>query len=84
MAKRKPDRMIQDPNPALSAVALDLSHDEIILQDENTFGINVYNRLDNTPPRARMTEPKRSIRGGATLATSSATMLPSFLSNFSG
>lgn len=62
-AQRKPVRAIQDPNPAFSAVALDLGHDEVVLQDENTFGINIYNRLDNTPPTARMTEPKRSIRG---------------------
>ena len=55
--------MIRDPNPAFSAVALDLKNDEVVLQDENTFGVNVYNRTDNTPPNALMSEPKRSIRG---------------------
>ena len=64
VAQRKPIRMIQDPSPAYSAVALDLKNDEVVLQDENTWGIRVYNRTDNTPPAARMTEPKRIIQGG--------------------
>ena len=62
-AKRPAVRAIQDPHPAFSAVALDLTNDEVVLQDENTFGINIYNRTDNTAPTASMTEPKRQIRG---------------------
>ena len=38
----------------------------MFLQDENLFGIKVFNRLDNTPPTANFTEPKREIAGGET------------------
>ena len=60
---RPPLRNISDPYPTYSAVALDLANDEIVLQDENLFQIMVYDRLDNTPPSATMTEPKRIIGG---------------------
>ena len=63
---RPPLRNISDPYPTYSAVALDLANDEIILQDENLFQIMVYDRLDNTPPSATMTEPKRIIGGHST------------------
>jgi hypothetical protein len=63
LAKRRPARMINDRDPAYAAVALDLAHDEVVLQDENTFSILTYNRLENTPPAARISEPKRIIRG---------------------
>jgi DNA-binding beta-propeller fold protein YncE len=61
--ERAPARVIHDPHSSFSAVAVDLSRDEIILEDENLGQINVYNRLDNTPPQAGMTEPKRTIGG---------------------
>jgi 6-phosphogluconolactonase (cycloisomerase 2 family) len=60
---RPPVRVIKDPYPTYSAVALDLEHNEIVLQDENLFQIMTYDRLSNTPPRATMTEPKRIIGG---------------------
>jgi hypothetical protein len=62
-SQRQPVRMIKDRDPSYAAVALDLAHDEVVLQDENTFSIMTYNRLENTPPAARMSEPKRLIRG---------------------
>ena len=33
--KRAPARVIKDPNSSFSAVAVDVAHNEVILQDEN-------------------------------------------------
>ena len=33
------------------------------MQDENLFGVKVFNRLDNTPANASFTEPKRVLGG---------------------
>lgn len=63
VAKRKPLRTLQDPYAAYSAVAVDPVHNEVIMTDENLFSILSYDRLENTPPGARMSEPKRMIRG---------------------
>ena len=62
-AKRRPLRVIHDAYPSYSAVAVDVTHNEVVLQDENLFQILVYDRLANTPPTASMTEPKRVIAG---------------------
>jgi 6-phosphogluconolactonase (cycloisomerase 2 family) len=62
-ADREPLRVIRDTYPTYSAVAVDFNNNEVFLQDENLFGIKVFNRLDNTPPSAAFTEPKRSIQG---------------------
>src|SRR5207249_2594602 len=64
--KRAPARVIRDPNSSFSAVAVDVAHNEIVLQDENLGQIMVYGRQDNTPPKASLTEPKRIIGGSAT------------------
>jgi len=64
--KRAPLRVIKDPNSSFSAVAVDVAHNEIVLQDENLAQIMVYGRQDNTPPKAALTEPKRIIGGSAT------------------
>ena len=63
VSKRPPLRVIRDPYAAYSAVAVDPIRNEVVLTDENLFNILVYDRLDNTPPAARMTEPKRMIGG---------------------
>ena len=63
-ADRAPVRIIKDTYPTYSAIALNVEKDEIYLQDENLFGIKVFNRMDNTPPTASFTEPKRRIAGG--------------------
>ena len=47
-------------------MAVDVAHNEIVLQDENLAQIMVYGRQDNTPPKAALTEPKRIIGGSAT------------------
>ena len=62
-SQRKPVRTIHDPYAAYSAVAVDAVNNEVVLTDENLFQILVYDRTANTPPTARMTEPKRMIGG---------------------
>lgn len=62
-ADRAPARVIRDSYPTYSAVGVDLNSNEVFLQDENLFGMKVFNRLDNTPPTAGFTEPKRVLGG---------------------
>ncbi|MBA2302969.1 MAG: hypothetical protein H0W08_10080, partial [Acidobacteria bacterium] len=62
-ADRPPIRTISDNRATYSAIAVDPTRDEVILQDENLFQILVYGRGSNTPPKASMTEPKRRIGG---------------------
>ncbi|MBI2817181.1 MAG: hypothetical protein HYX72_09605 [Acidobacteria bacterium] len=62
-AKRKPVRMIRDPYSSYSAVAVDPIRNEVVLADENLLNVLVYDRLENTPPKASMSEPKRIIGG---------------------
>jgi hypothetical protein len=62
-ADRAPVRVIRDSYPTYSAVGVDLNSNEVFLQDENLFGIKVFSRLDNTPPSASFTEPKRVLGG---------------------
>jgi DNA-binding beta-propeller fold protein YncE len=61
--ERAPVRVIRDTYPTYSAVALDLQTNEVYLQDENLFGLKVFDRLDNTPATAAFTEPKRVLGG---------------------
>ncbi|OFW44577.1 MAG: hypothetical protein A3J28_06420 [Acidobacteria bacterium RIFCSPLOWO2_12_FULL_60_22] len=63
VTRRKPVRMIRDPYLAYSAVAVDVAHNEVVMADENLFSIVAYNRLENTPAAAKMSEPKRMIQG---------------------
>ena len=62
-ADRAPVRVLRDTYPMYSAVAVAINDNEVFLQDENLFGIRVFNRLDNTPPSASFTEPKRVLAG---------------------
>src|SRR5437667_7079391 len=64
--ERAPLRTIRDSFPTYSAVAVDVANNEIVLQDENLFQIMVYDRMANTAPEARLTEPKRVIGGHET------------------
>jgi len=61
-SQRKPERMIRDPYAAYSAVAVDTSHDEVVMTDENRFNILAYDRMTNTKP-ASVSDPKRIIGG---------------------
>src|SRR2546427_3100692 len=63
---RRPIRTIRDKDPIYSAVAVDTRYDEVILMDNNNWGLRVFNRLDNTPGDAPFTEPKRIISGPET------------------
>ena len=60
---RKPARMIRDTYAAYSSVAVDIANNEVVMTDENLFQILAYDRTANTPPTARMTEPKRILGG---------------------
>ena len=63
---RPPVRNILDTDPIYSAVTVDTRLDEVYLQDPNTWSIRVFGRLDNTPPDAPRTEPRRVIGGPKT------------------
>ena len=63
---RPPERVIRDTYPTYSAIAMDQRTGEIMMEDENLFGIRVFNRLDNTPAKAAFTEPKRILSGPQT------------------
>ncbi len=63
---RPPLRVIRDLHPTFSAVAVDPTNDEIVIQDENLFQIMVYDRMTDTPPQAAFSEPKRVIGGHET------------------
>ena len=63
---KKPVRYIKDPNPAWSSIAVNAENNMVIMTDENLFRVVEYSRLDNTPPKARFTEPKRIISGDQT------------------
>ena len=61
-SQRTPERMIQDPYAAFSAVAVDPAHDEVVLTDENLFKIWIYDRGAKTRPNQSI-ELKRIIGG---------------------
>ena len=65
-ATREPLRVIHDPYPSYSSVAVDIKNREVVMTDENLFQVLTYDRLTNTPPTATMSEPKRSIKGEQT------------------
>jgi DNA-binding beta-propeller fold protein YncE len=67
-ADRPPLRVIKDPYPSYSAVAVEPKSNMLVMTDENIFRILEYNRQDNTPPGAQLTEPKRIIGGDKTKA----------------
>ena len=60
---REPVRVVRDTYPTYSAIAVDTEIDEVYLQDENLFGLKVFDRLANTPATASFTEPKRVLGG---------------------
>src|SRR5437016_11648870 len=66
--ERSPVRMIKDSYPSFSAVPINADANMLVVTDENLFQILEYDRRDNTPARARFTEPKRVISGPGTYA----------------
>src|ERR1700686_4340417 len=47
---RQPVRDILDTAPIYSSVGLDLEHNEVMLQDANTWSLKFFSRLDNSKP----------------------------------
>jgi|SRR5947209_1754688 len=62
LSQRSPERMIRDPYAAYSAVAVDVSHNEVVLTDENRFNVLTYDRKTNTRSTS-VSDPKRIIGG---------------------
>jgi DNA-binding beta-propeller fold protein YncE len=60
---RPPVRDIRDTAPIYSSVGVDVQHDEVLLQDSNTWSIRVFSRLDNARPGTPPTEARRVIAG---------------------
>jgi hypothetical protein len=60
---RPPVRDILDTAPIYSSVGVDVEHNEVFLQDSNTWSIRVFSRMDNAKPGAPPTEPRRVISG---------------------
>ena len=65
VAKRQPLFNITDPHFAYAGIAVDPIRNEVVIAEENLSSLLVYNRLENTPPAARMSEPQRIIGGEA-------------------
>ena len=55
-ADRAPERIIKDPYPSFSAVAVEPNSNMVVLTDENLFNVLQYDRRDNTPASAKFTE----------------------------
>ena len=66
VAQRKPASTLKDPRNAFAGLAVDPVRNEVIFAEENNFSLLVYDRLENTPPRAALSEPKRMIQGEKT------------------
>jgi DNA-binding beta-propeller fold protein YncE len=60
---RPPVRNIVDREPVYTSVAVDTRLNEVVLYDSNTWSMRFFNRTDNTPPTAALTEPKRVVTG---------------------
>src|ERR1051326_542643 len=60
---RLPIRVLRYPTPSFAAVAVDSDANMLVVSDENLFRVMQYDRRENTPPQARLTEPKRIIGG---------------------
>jgi DNA-binding beta-propeller fold protein YncE len=66
VAKRQPLSTIRDPRNTFAGLVVDPVRNEVIMAEENNFSILVYDRMENTPPRAALSEPKRAIQGEKT------------------
>jgi len=63
VAKRQPVTTIRDPRNAFAGLFVDSTRNEVVIAEENNFSLLVYDRMENTPPRAALSEPKRTIQG---------------------
>src|SRR5579871_963767 len=64
---RPPLRFLRDRDPIYSYAGLDPRRDEVVMLDSNLWSIRFFNRLENTPPGAVRSEPKRIISGDKTV-----------------
>ena len=64
--RRQPQRNITDPLFGFAGITVDLKNNEVIIAEENLSTVVAYDRLENTPPSATMSEPKRIIGGEET------------------
>ena len=65
---RVPVRTIRDTAPTYSAVAVDVNSNEVILQDNNLWQYQVFDRLTPTPAGPNdISTPKRTVHGDKTL-----------------
>jgi 6-phosphogluconolactonase (cycloisomerase 2 family) len=65
---RVPVRTIRDTAPTYSAVAVDVNSNEVILQDNNLWQYQVFDRLTPTPGGPNdISQPKRTVRGDKSL-----------------
>ena len=65
VASRPPIRTVTDPYFGYAGIAVDPVRNEVVIAEENLSRLLVYDRLENTPPNAAMSEPKRMIGGEA-------------------
>jgi DNA-binding beta-propeller fold protein YncE len=63
VARRKPVSTIRDPRNAFAGLFVDPVRNEVVFAEENNFSVLAYDRMENTPPRAAFSEPKRIIQG---------------------
>jgi DNA-binding beta-propeller fold protein YncE len=66
VARRQPGSTLRDPRNAFAGLFVDPIRNEVIMAEENNFSILVYDRMTNTPARAALSEPKRTIMGEKT------------------
>ena len=66
VAARKPVSTLRDPRNAFAGLVIDPTRNEVVIAEENNFSLLVYDRLENTPARAALSEPKRMIQGEKT------------------
>jgi DNA-binding beta-propeller fold protein YncE len=66
VAARKPVSTIRDPRNAFAGLVVDPIRNEVIIAEENNFSLLVYDRMENTPAKAALSEPKRMIQGEKT------------------
>ncbi len=66
VSRRAPIYTVTDPHFAFAGIAVDPIRNEVVLAEENLSRLLVYDRLEDTPPTATMSEPKRIIGGEET------------------
>ena len=64
--QRDPLYTVTDPHFGFAGIAVDPIRNEVVVAEENLSRLLVYDRLENTPATASMSEPKRMIGGEQT------------------